>query len=201
MKYQVIILTTALLSVSIITDSYSQTKTNQCYSGVYITYYDYLQNRVSYKINTKVKENRIGFVVATKTIKIVTPDTTVKYRPGSIYGFYDCKAMFRYSPDVELYSPEDYYKIEEMGSEESGKLVIYSSVFSGGNELFFSTGLNSPIHRLNISHLEKCFKELFPKFIEAVQNMKAQNHRDLSAKDSTGYFLINKLYRQYVTHY
>ena len=202
-NYIAILLSCTLIPVLTTTNMRAQTKskTDTCYAGVYLTYNDFLKKHLSHKVNIKAKGNRLDFVFASKTIKIVTPDTTLRFKPGSIYAFYDCKYVYWYSPDVELYSPEDYYKIEEMGSEESGKLIIYKSVFNGGKEHFFSTGLNYPIHRLSIYHLEKDFNGLFPKFIEAVKKMMAENAGDIAVKDSTGHFLINKIYRQYITHY
>ena len=201
-NYIAILLSCTFISVLATTNMRAQTKskTDTCYAGVYLTYNDFFKKHLSHKINTKSKGNNFDFVLASKTIKIITRDTTVKFKPGSIFGFYDCRDLYRYSPDVELLSPEDYYKIEEMGSEESGKLIIYTSVFKGGKEYFFSTGLNYPIHRLNMNHLEKDFKGLFPKFIEAVKKIMAENAGDIAAKDSIGHFLINKLYQQYVIH-
>ena len=173
-------------------------KNDSCFAGAYLTYDDFIKNKLSFKINTQRKGNNFGFVLLTHTIKVVTPDTTVKFSAGSIYGYNKCGSIYRYSPDVELLLPEDYYKIEEMGNEEN-KLTIYTSVFNGGAEHFFSTGLNMTIHRLNLIHLEKDFGALFPKFIEAVQKMKSGSDGKLTAKDSKGKFLINKLYQQFVT--
>jgi hypothetical protein len=196
-----IILILVVISVLGVADNYAQmqakTKFDSCYAGVYRTYDDFLHVRLSNKVNTEAKGNSFGFLFIGKTIKIVTPDTTIKFNIGSIYGFYECQSIYRYSPNVELYSPEDYYKIEENGGENL--LTIYTSVFYGGAEHFFSTGLNMPIHRLSMSHLEMDFGELFPDFIKAVKKMKKENEGAIAAKDKTGIFLINKLYQQYVT--
>lgn len=188
-----------VLFIIMTSNTYAQgkVKTDSCYAGVYITYDDFMNNRLSRKVNLNSKGNSFGVVLASKTIKIVNPDTTVKFSAGSIYGYFECGRLYRYSPDTELLSPEDYYKIEEMGSEESGKLVIYTSVFYGGTEHFFSTGLNSPIHRLNINHLKDEFGEIVPEFIKAVRKMISENHGDIAAKDSHGNFLVNKIYHQF----
>ena len=187
-----------IISALIVQTAIAQKK-DTCYAGVYLNYDDFKNNRLSFKVNADRKENSFGFGPLAHIIKIVTPDTMVKFSMGSIYGYYDCGNVYRYSPDVELYSPEDYYKIEEMGNEEN-KLTIYTSVFKGGTEYFFSTGLNMPIHRLSMSHIENDFKGLFPRFVEAVKKMKSEHEGDIAAKDSKGNLLINKLYQQYVTY-
>lgn len=196
-------LTFIILSVAfteMISNANAQTKakTDSCYQGVYIAYEDFIKNQLSYKVKRKMKGTRFGFAFPTKTIRIVRPDTTVKFRTGSIYGYFDCGSFYRYSPDVELLSPEDYYKIEEMGGEELGRLVIYTSVFMGGAEHFYSVRLNSPIHRLNINHLREDFEGPAPEFIKAVKKMTSENEGDIAAKDTKGNFLINKLYQQFV---
>lgn len=184
-----------IFSIALSQKSFAQT--NSCYVGVYLTYSDFVKNKLSFKVDIDRKGNSFGFLLLTHTIKIVKPDTTIQFKIGSIWGYNDCRSVYRYSPDVELYSPEDYYKIEETGGDSL--LTIYSSVFKGGTEYFFSTGLNMPIHRLSMSHLEKDFGGLFPKFIEEVKKMKSENEGDLSVRDSHGSFLINKLYQQYLT--
>lgn len=171
-------------------------KTDSCLAGVYLTYDDFKNNRLSYKVNTDRKGNSFGFIL-NKTIKIITPSDTVKLKMGSIYGFNDCSSIYRYSPDVEFLSPEDYYKIEEIGNE-TNKLTIYTSVFYGWSEHFFSTGLNAPIHRLNIKHLEKDFGGIFPEFIKEAKKLN-KDAEGLDARDEKGHFLINELYQQYVT--
>jgi hypothetical protein len=187
-----------MLFVAFTANAYSQTKAeiDSCYAGVYITYEDFIHNRLSYRVDSSIKGNSFGFVLG-KTIKIVRPDTTVKFNEGSIYGYYECRNFYRYSPNVELLSPEDYYKIEEMGGEELGKLVIYTSVFYGGSEHFFSTGLQAPIHRLNMNHLKEEFGEIVPEFIKAVKKMTFENKGDIAAKDGNGNFLVNKIYHQF----
>lgn len=180
-------------------DGQTKIRSDSCYSGVYITYEDFIKNQISHKVDPHNTENSFGFVLGSKTIKIVGPESTVKFKIGSVYGYIDCGNIYRYSPNVELLSPEDYYKLEEMGGEESGKLVIYTSVFYGGTEHFFSTRLNSPIHRLNINHLRKDFEGSFPEFIEAAKKMASKNGGDIAAKDANGKFLINNLYFQLVS--
>ncbi|MFY9308240.1 MAG: hypothetical protein WAQ28_04235 [Bacteroidia bacterium] len=168
-------------------------KDNTCISGVYLSYTDYINNNLTHSINTKIEGNSFGFIPFSKTIKVVTPDSTLKFNTGSIWGYKDCTGTYRYSPDVELLSPEDYYKIEENGGER--ELTIYSSVFDGGAEYFFSTGLNLPIHRLNMKHLEYDFGGLFPKFIKEAKKLNKKKD-GLSTRDKNGHFTINTIYKE-----
>lgn len=191
-----------LVSVFIVENSFAQSKAkpDSSTAGVYLTDDDFLKNKLSSKVNTDRGNNEFGFPFPADkmTIRISTPDTVLKFRRGTIYGYYDCGKVYRYSPNVELLSPEDYYRVEEAGGD--GSLTIYTSVFYGGAEHFFSTGLNMPIHRLSISHLEKDFGGLFSKFISDVQKMKLEHAGDIAAKDNKGNFIINKLYQQYITN-
>lgn len=160
-----------------------------CMAGVYLTYNDFVTNRLSNKINTQIKGNKFGFILFKETIKISTPETKIKYAPGSIYGYSYCGTQFRYSPGGELYAPEDYYKIEEVGG-----IVIYSSVFWGGSEYFYSKDLAAPIHRLNISNLTRDFGDN-TAFMEAVRKSKTRSD-GLSTHDKSNHFTINTIYTE-----
>ena len=63
---------------------------------------------------------------------------------------------------------EDFYKIEEAGG-----LVIYSSVFVSGDEIFYSTNLTSSIRRLTLRNLKDDFWN-YPDFIAKVEKMKSR---------------------------
>ncbi|HKR05281.1 MAG TPA: hypothetical protein VJY62_11670 [Bacteroidia bacterium] len=179
-----------ILSVFITHISIAQ-KIDFCYAGVYLTNNDLVNKHLSNAVNTMIKGNSVGFASSGKTIKVITSGKTVKFKPGSISGFYDCDATYRYSPDVELYSPEDYYRIEEIGD-----LVIYTSVFYGGTEHFYSISLSAQIHRLNLKNIENDFVQ-YPKFIEEVIKMKSANMGEIAVRDVSG-FKINKIYRQII---
>ena len=94
-------------------------KTDSCFAGVFITQDDFINNHLSYKINTAVKDHKLSFTFPadfTLTLKIMTPDTTFKFAPGTIYGFSECGSVYRYYPGgKELNAQEDFYKIEEAG--------------------------------------------------------------------------------------
>lgn len=165
-----------------------------CYAGVYLTKENFIANRLSHKINTGIKGYEFKFPIPADwklTIKITTPDTTLKFKPGTVYGYYYCGSVFRYSPGEELYAPEDYYKIMEAGG-----IVIYASVFVSGNEPFYSINLTSSIYRLNLKNLEKSFSDQ-PEFITAVKKFKKNEElNDIAKRDDKGDFIINKIYEE-----
>ncbi len=169
---------------------YSQ-KTDSCLAGVYITQDDFVNNNLSHKINTADKDHKLGFTFPadfTLTVKIVTPDSTLKFPPGTIYGFSECGSIFRFYPGgKELNAQEDFYKIEDAGG-----LILYSSVFVSGDEIFYSTSLTSSIRRLTLKNLKEDFGN-YPDFIAELEKMKLR----IADRDESG-FLIMDLYKETV---
>jgi hypothetical protein len=167
-------------------------KIDSCFAGVFITQDDFVSNRLSYKINTAVKDHKLGFTFPadfTLTLKIKTPDSTFKFVPGSIYGFSECGHVYRFYPGgKEWNAQEDFYKIEEAGG-----LILYSSVFVSGDEIFYSTSLTSIIRRLTLKNLKEDFWN-YPDFIGKVEKMK----RRLADRDENG-FLVMDLYKESVS--
>jgi hypothetical protein len=163
-----------------------------CHAGVYITKDDFINNRLSYKIDLGIKGNKFEFPAPADwifTIKIIEAGSIHILKAGGVFGYNECGRVFRYSPGGELYAPEDFYRIED-----DKHLVIYTSVFVGRDEFYYSVSLISPIHRLNMSNLEADFKGQ-PEFISAVRNMKKKEiEGDLAKRDAEGHFLINKIY-------
>lgn len=155
-------------------------------AGVYLNYDDFINNHLTNAIDVKMPGSKFGFMFLRKTLKISNGNISVKYPPGSVYGYYYCGVRYRYSAGGELYAPEDYYRVEEQGS-----LIIYSSVFWGGQEYFYSADISAPIHRLNINNLEKDFIE-YSEFMTAIRKLKKQS--GLSTRDKKGHFLINTLF-------
>jgi outer membrane pore protein E len=160
-----------------------------CMAGVFLTYNDFMNNKLTNKIDTKIKGNEFGFVLFKETIKVITPEAKTKYAAGSIYGYSYCGVRYRYSPGGELYAPEDYYEIEEVGG-----IVIYSSVFWGGSEYFYSKDLSTPIHRLNINNFEKDFGNN-TDFMTAIRKSKSR-WDGLSTHDKNNHFTINSIYTE-----
>ena len=167
-------------------------KTDSCFAGVFITQDDFINNHLSYKINTAVKDYKLTFSFPadfTLTLKIITPDTAFKFVPGTIYGFSECGSVYRYYPGgKEWNAQEDYYKIEEAGG-----LIIYSSVFVSGDEIFYSTSLTSSIRRLTFRNLKEDFWN-YPDFIAKVEKMKLR----IADRDDDG-FIIMDLYEEGVS--
>ncbi len=166
-------------------------KKDSCFAGIFITQADFVNNHLSYKINTDVKGYKLSFTFPadfTLTPKIITPDTTFKFAPGNIYGFSECGRLYRYYPGgKEWNAQEDYYKIEQAGG-----LIIYSSVFVSGDEIFYSTSLTSFIRRLTLRNLKEDFWN-YPDFIAKIEKLKQR----LADRDDNG-FLIMKLYEESV---
>lgn len=161
-----------------------------CYSGVYKTSDDFMHDRLSYKVSTAETGYKLDFTFPadlTLTLKIEDEDTTMKFPPGSIYGFRDCHKVYRFFPGgKELNVQEDYYKIEEAGS-----LIIYSSAFVSGEEIFYSIDLTAPIHRLTLRNLKEDFKD-DPAFISEAKKLKKRPD-GLTTRNANG-FEILKLY-------
>ncbi len=167
-------------------------QTDSCVAGVFITKNDFVNNNLSYQINTADKNHKLSFTFPadfTLTLKIVTPDTTFKFTPGTIYGFSECGSIYRYYPgEKELNAQEDFYKIEEAGG-----LILYSSVFVSGDEIFYSTSLTSSIRRLTLRNLKEDFRS-YPDFIAELENMKLR----FADRDESGGFHIMDIYEKMV---
>jgi hypothetical protein len=168
-------------------------KKDTCFAGVYLSERDFLNNTVSHKIDKSVEGNKLEFIMPadlTLTLKLETENSTLKFAPGEIYGYYNCGSKYRYSPGTELNAQEDYYKILE-----GGELVLYSSEFVSGSEIFYSLDLVSPIHRLTMKNLEKDF-ERFPEFMKELKSLNKRAKNGLTTLTGEGKFEINKLYRE-----
>jgi hypothetical protein len=179
----------ALVFIAFIVRSGHAQKKDSCYAGVYLNFADFIKNRVVQKINT----DREGYDIKIKmndAVKITTPDTLIQYKGGSIFGYYVCGNRYRYSPGNELNAPEDFYKIEDTTG-----LILYSSVFFGGAEFFYSLNFSSPIHRLSKIHLRKDFSHS-PEFISEIKKVKSLY--GLSVKDDKGTFILNTIYNRTV---
>jgi len=182
---------TCLVAVLLFTLPAHSQETDYCFAGVFITQDDFINNHLSYKINTAVKGYKLNFTFPadfTLTLKVITPDTTFKFAPGTIYGFSECGSVYRYYPGgKEWNAQEDYYRIEEVGG-----LMIYSSVFVSGDEIFYSTSLTSSIRRLTFRNLKEDFWN-YPDFIAKVEKMKLR----IADRDDNG-FIIMDLYEESV---
>ncbi len=188
-------ITLAFLLMSLSLVAFAQ-KSDQGYAGVYMTKENFINNRLSYKINTADKGDKLKFIPIadwTLTIRIVTPDSVQTFKRGTIYGYYENGKVYRYAPPGNLYAAEDYYRVED----DRG-LVIYTSEFNGGSEYYYSTDLTAPIQLLNLKNIKRDFKSQ-PQFVSAVKRLnKKEVHGELAKRDSQGNFIINKIYTQSV---
>jgi hypothetical protein len=168
-----------------------------CYAGVFVTQQDFLNDRLSDKINTDEVGNKFTFdfpADMTLTLKITRRDSSLKFPPGSIYGYNECGKIYRYfSGGRELSAQKDYYKIEATAKG----FILYSSEFVSGNEMFYSIDLTSPIHRVILKNLRRDFKG-YPKFISAVTKQKRQP--DGLNKRNQNEFEIVTLYKRSVSN-
>ena len=53
-----------------------------CMAGVFLTYNDFMNNKLTNKIDTKAKGNKFGFILFKETIKVITPEAKIKYATG-----------------------------------------------------------------------------------------------------------------------
>src|ERR1043166_1775454 len=158
---------------------FSAQENKPCIAGVYQTAEDLLANKLSHKINTAEKGDKFGFLFPADlklTIRIVKPDTTLEFKPGSVFGYSECGKKYRYYPGGDLLAQEDFY-----GIEEKGGLIIYSSKFVSGDEMFYSRSISSPIHRLSLGNIEKDFADQ-PAFVKAVRSLNKEGLRGDIAK-------------------
>ena len=188
MKRGFFVITLILTTVAV----FGQSK-DSCYAGVYLTKADFVAKHLTHKINENIKGDKLKFTFPadlTFTIKIISPDSTIIFKPGTIFGYYECGEIFRYSPGTEWNGQEDYYKIEE-----SKGLIIYSSAFISGAESFYSLNPTSPIHRLTMKNLEVDFKD-HPDFIIALKKLNKDVDDGLATRNKDGSFIVNQVYRE-----
>jgi hypothetical protein len=157
-------------------------------AGVYLTHQDYVNRKLTCKINPNKKGHKISFSMNHKEIKLVRPDTTAVYKEGTVYGYYQCGERYRYFKNA-------YYTITE-----KSPLVIYTITngnFSGMTEVkyFYSMKSDTEIRSLTMSNLEEDFKSK-PSFLTEVKN-RFTFWSGLAATNENGKLLINELWGEY----
>ncbi len=157
-------------------------------AGVFLTHDDYLNRKLTSKINPNRRGNKITFSLNHNDIKIISHDSIAIYKAGSVYGYYNCGERFRYSK-------KGYYTIIE-----KSPLVIYTTSvnnFSGMTEVkyFYSLKSDSEIRSLTMKNIEKDFKDK-PAFINEVKN-QFKWWSGLAATDDNGKLLLNELWGDY----
>lgn len=172
-------LTLLLISVS------GFTQDNNCIgAGVYLTYDDFVINKLSNTINFNQQGSKFKFAFPSwypnVKIKIFTPDTTkywqryvVKFKPGSIYGYYRYGKIYRYAEGKGVFSPYGYFEIIK---EMTGLIVYrqYTSHHHGSDyHYFYSIDFKSAIKPMDKKHLTADTSNFNnAKFMESVSLIK-----------------------------
>jgi hypothetical protein len=157
-------------------------------AGVFLTHQDYVNRKLTCKIYPNKKGHKISFSMNHKEIKLARPDTVATYKPGSVYGYYQCGERFRFFKN-------GYYTIIE-----KSPLVIYTittSNFSGLTDVkyFYSLKSDTDIRSLTMNNIEEDFKSK-PAFLTEVKN-RFTIWTGLEATNESGKLLINELWGEY----
>lgn len=183
-----------VLAVQLLSGSSSAQGDTACVAGIYRTAGDLVQGRLEHRINTGLENYKFDFLFPADlklTIRIQKPDTTLEFPPDSVYGYRRCERDFRYFQGGGLLAQEDFYRIEEKGG-----LIIYTSAFVSGNEVFYSRDLSSPIRRLLIRNIREDFGK-DARFTKGAEDLNRQGPRgELGKRDEHGNYLINQIYKR-----
>ncbi len=152
-----ICLSIAMLLISV--SGFSQD--NNCIgAGVYLTYDDFVINKLSNTINFNQQGSKFKFTYWYPKIKIVTPDPTkswqrsvVKFKPGSIYGYYQYSKKYRYTEGRGFFSPYGYFEI----IKEMKGLIVYKQYTRHHHisdyHYYYSIDFKSAIKPMDKKHL------------------------------------------------
>jgi hypothetical protein len=199
MKFKIVLSATLILFIYLISTSSGHAykvkkhpfviEKDSCDSaGVFLTHQDYVNRKLTCKINPNRRGNKISFSMNHKEIKLTRPDTTATFKEGSIYGYYQCGERYRYYKNA-------YYTITE-----KSPLVIYTitnSNFSGLTEVryFYSLKSDTDIRSLTLKNIEEDFKNK-PSFVTEVKN-RFTFWSGLAATNENGKLLLNELWGEY----
>ncbi|HMG15841.1 MAG TPA: hypothetical protein VK590_10355 [Saprospiraceae bacterium] len=129
-------------------------------SGIYKSWQDYKNAKISNSINCKSSSDNIklNHIISTSYIEISQSGKSIRFKKDSIFGYKDCNQKdFR------------FYKRKEYEILESKSLIIYSTytrdysstgkTFLLKSEYFFSVDLNAPVLSLSLLNLKKATLE------------------------------------------
>ncbi len=176
---------------------------------IFLSFEDFVNRNSALIVDKSTEKFSYAFPRGLEFIKVVKRDSTVKdtvkkffrkkkkngqiiyrFKPGSIYGYYNNKKYFRYATSKSWQVVDGYYKIEEME-----RIIIYSKNINNGRHrssslyYFYSLGLNTELKSLKWKNIESDFKEK-PAIWNTIKSNKQLN-RDLETKNPDGRFLIN----------
>jgi len=154
-------------------------------AGVYFTYDDFVNNKLSHTVNFNQQGSKFKFAFPNwyrkVKIKIVSPDTTkywqrsvIKFKPGSIYGYYRYGKKFRYYETKGIFSPLGYFEVVK----EMDGLVVYKQYMQhhhrGDYHYYYSIDFKSAVKLMNKKNLVVDISNFSnkQKFIEVVNLIK-----------------------------
>lgn len=156
-------------------------------SGVYLTFQDYLNNKLSYEITCKTEKHKIRMNEFLNKSYITVIHNGLKHQlyKDSIYGFISCdESLIRFQNRkhyqlVEKGSVWIYYR---MISKMNGKLITTEKVY------FFSTNGNGKVQEFSKANLMNAFPDNHPfhDMLDAV----FKNETDIAAYDA-----FHKMYK------
>ncbi|MDO9184408.1 MAG: hypothetical protein Q7W13_00230 [Bacteroidia bacterium] len=158
---------------------------NNCIgAGVYLTYDDFVNNKLSNTVNFNQQGSKFKYAFPNwypkVKIKIVTPDTTkywqrsvIKFKPGSIYGYYRYGRKYRYAEGKGFFSPYGYFEI----IKEMKGLIVYKQYTQHHHRsdyhYYYSIDFKSAIKAMNKKNLIADTNNFNnAKFIESVTLIK-----------------------------
>lgn len=161
---------------------------NQCIgAGVYLTYDGFVNNKLSNKVNFNQQGSKFKFAFPNwyprSTIKIITSDTTkywqrssIKFKPGSVYGYYKYGKKYRYFETNEIFSPRGYFEV----IKAMKGLIVYKQYTQHSQSHFndyhyyYSIDFKSAVKPMNRKNLAADINNFSTKqkFMEAVNLIK-----------------------------
>lgn len=125
-------------------------------SGVYLTFNDYLNNKLSYEINCKTEKHtiRLNEFLNQPHITVIHNDKKIKLQKDSIYGFISCD-----EPLARFQDKEHYYLAEKGTLWIFYKLVSISQGkgFKLEKQYYFSTKGDGKLTELTIDNIKQAF--------------------------------------------
>jgi hypothetical protein len=127
-------------------------------SGVYLTFNDYLSNKLSYEINCKTEKHtiRLNDFLNQSFIKVIHNDKKIKLQKDRIYGFISCNESL-----VRFQNKEHYYLVEKGPVWIFYKEVPVTQVkgLKLEKQYYFSAKGDEKIIALTINNIKQAFPD------------------------------------------
>jgi|GEM_PF-3810217 len=150
--------------------------------GVYKTYQDFKQDKLSNVVCLELSANRI-YKSPTDKIVIKSDATTVKYKSGEIFAYFDGSKLYRFHDRIRGEASKGYFQIVD-----SSGLILYSRKSRSYNHTvtryYYSKTMESSVRKINLKNMGNDFPDsLFLKEIaEAVDQLQIKDNKDRSAE-------------------